>query len=390
MYEIGQPEVDALAAAIAKKQLFRYVEGSETERLERDWAALTGAKHCLAMNSGTSSLICGLAAMGIGPGDEVIVPGYTFVATAAAVLAVGAIPILAEIDETLTLDAADVERKITPYTKAVIPVHMQGMPCNLDAILAVAKRHGLKVLEDACQADGGSYRGRRLGTHGDAGAFSFNFFKIIGAGEGGALITSQADLYERAVMQHDCGCSFFSRQERTQPLFMGWNFRLSELLGAVMVVQVGRLDGILAALRREQALLREALAGEIEIAPSNDRAGDCGTTLVLRFPSAEVCNAYITAAKGLGLNLNAPINTGRHVYCNWEAVMEQRGAHNDARNPYRCAQRAISYRKDMLPRTLDLLARSAYVGTSITRSADDSRRLADTLRAAARQVGVAA
>jgi 8-amino-3,8-dideoxy-alpha-D-manno-octulosonate transaminase len=386
MYQIGQPEIDALAETIKRFQIFRYFPDSQTQQLEKTWAAMTGTKHCLATNSGTSSLICGLAALGIGPGDEVIIPGYTFIATAAAVLAVGAIPILAEIDETLTLDALDVEAKISPYTKAIIPVHIQGFPCDLTALLAVAKRHQLAVLEDACQANGGSFQGQRLGSYGDAGAFSFNFYKIIGAGEGGALVTSTASLHAAASIQHDCGSSFFADAKHTTPQFMGWNFRLSELLGAVMVVQVARLDGILAALRAEKSFVQRELAGSVEFAPSHDAAGDCGTTLALRFPTVETCTNAIAAATAAGVpGIHAPINTDRHVYVNWQAVLEQRGAHHPERNPYRFAKRPIIYSKDMLPRTLDLLARTAYVPMHLAHSQADWQRIANGLRAAVAQ-----
>ena len=192
MYVMGQEEVDAVSRVVASKQLFRYRggEGGETDQFETEWAAKIGAEHAVAVTSGTAALMCGLAGLGIGPGDEVVVPAYTWMATAMAPLAVGAIPIVAEVDSALMLDAADVERKITPRTKAIIPVHMTGHPCDMDALMAVAGKHRLHILEDACQAVGGSYKEKRLGSIGTAGAFSFNHFKIITCGEGGAIVTS--------------------------------------------------------------------------------------------------------------------------------------------------------------------------------------------------------
>src|SRR5262249_36041085 len=153
----------------------------------------------IAVTSGTAALMCGLAGVGIGPGDEVIVPAYTWIAAVSAVLMMGAIPILAEIDDTLTLDPADVARKITPRTKALMPVHMRGAPARMADVLALAREHGLRVVEDVAQAPGGSYYGRSLGALGDAGCFSLQFNKIITCGEGGLLVTSDDEVYKRAV-----------------------------------------------------------------------------------------------------------------------------------------------------------------------------------------------
>ncbi|HXQ33535.1 MAG TPA: aminotransferase class I/II-fold pyridoxal phosphate-dependent enzyme, partial [Anaerolineales bacterium] len=176
MHILGEEEVDAVRRVIESRRLYRYHEehASESMAFEREWSEKIRCQHTIIMSSGTAALICGLVGMGIGPGDEVIVPAYTFMATPLAVLAVGAVPVIAEIDETLTIDMKDAERKITSATKAIIPVHMCGFHCDMDAVMSVASAHGLMVLEDACQAAGGSYKGTRLGAIGDAGAFSFN------------------------------------------------------------------------------------------------------------------------------------------------------------------------------------------------------------------------
>ncbi len=192
MYEIGQEEIDAVARVIRSGQLFRYRggEGGECDQFEKELAESMGCRHALLLTSGTVSLISGLVGLGIGPGDEVILPAYTWLASPGAVLHVGAIPVLAEIDESLTLDPDDFCRKITPRVKAVMPVHMSGRPCDMARICASARQRGIRVIEDACQAVGGSFQNRRLATIGEAGAFSFNHFKNIAAGEGGAMLTS--------------------------------------------------------------------------------------------------------------------------------------------------------------------------------------------------------
>ena len=214
MYRIGQEEVDAVARVIASRQLFKINNGlQETMHAEEELSALLGAPHALLMTSGHAALVSALIAMGIGPGDQVIVPAYTYIATAMAVVAAGAIPVICEVDETLTMDPDDMERCITPATRAVIPVHIQGFPCRMDRITEIAHRHGLLVLEDACQADGGSFGGARLGTIGDAGALSFNFYKLITCGEGGALLTHDQKLLERALIYHDSSAvAFFGNQ----------------------------------------------------------------------------------------------------------------------------------------------------------------------------------
>ena len=170
MYRIGQEEIDEIAKVIHNKKLFRVNDGlQEVDNFEKELAEKFGAKYALCLSGGTAAITCALVGLDIGPGDEVIVPAYTFMATALAVTSVGAVPVLAEVDETMTLDLDDVERKLTPNVKAVIPVDMVGFPCNMERLAAMGKKYGFKIVEDACQADGGSFGGKRLGLWGDAG-----------------------------------------------------------------------------------------------------------------------------------------------------------------------------------------------------------------------------
>jgi len=302
--------------------------------------------------------------MGIGPGDEVIVPAYTYISTAMAVVAAGAIPVIAEVDETLTLCPKDTAARITPRTRAIIPVHIQGFPCNMDALLAVADAHGIPVLEDACQADGGSYHGKRLGTLGKAGALSFNYYKIVTCGEGGALLTDDETVFERALIYHDSSAvAFFGDQLagfRTEG-FCGSEYRSNELCAAVLKVQLSRLDGILADLRRNKQYLMEQLQDVCTFAPSNDPAGDCGTTLALQFDTEAEARAFAAAE---GIHGTLPIDTGKHVYRHWTPIMEKRGALHPLMDPFKMeANRDIvpDYREDMCPRTLDILSRTVYL-----------------------------
>ena len=371
MYRIGKEEIAEITKVINSRQLFRNGDPNnghlqECVQFEQEWAAKIGTEHALLLSGGgTAGLICSLVGLGIGPGDEVIVPGYTFMATAVAPLAVGAIPVIAEVNETLTIDPMDVERKITPNTRAIIPVHMMGIPCDMDSLCRIAKKHNIKILEDCCQADGGSYKGKRLGSWGDAGAYSFNDFKIIGCGDGGALVTSDDEVYERALIYHDSGITFRPVAKGLSiPLFAGLQFRASEIMGALMRMQLNRLDGILTDLRHIRRIFIKELGGcpGIRLAPSNDTEGNCGVAVAFLFDSEKDARTFASAPDVCGW---LPIDSGRHVYCNWEPIMEKRAGAHDFINPYNLPQNQnlqMEYSKDMCPKTLDLLSRSVFIG----------------------------
>lgn len=368
MYRIGKEEIEAVARAINSKDFFK-INGSGCEVLnfEKEWKAYAEADYTLLMSSGFGAITSALVGLGIGPGDEVIVPAYTYIATALAVTAVGAIPVIADIDETLTLDVNEFEKKISENTKAVIPVHIMGFPCNMDAINAVAKKHNVAVVEDACQAIGGRYNGKFLGTLGDAGAYSFNYYKVLTAGEGGALVTNSRRIYERALIYHDSSAvAFFGDQLDgiTEPLFGGTEYRVSDITGAILREQLKKLPAIIADLHKNKFALIEKLCGKAVVAPSHDSEGDCATTLVLRFDSADECNEFAGKCGENGLTITIPINTGKHIYTNWTQIMEKRGAHHPALDPYKMESNKNlqhDYSMDMCPKTLDLLARTAYI-----------------------------
>ena len=392
MYRIGQEEIDAVGRAILSRDFFKINSaGQEVHNFEEEWKKLTGAKYALTMTSGFAALTSALIGMGIGPGDEVIVPAYTYIASALAVTAAGAIPVIAEVDDTLTIDVADVEKKLSPHTKAVMPVYIQGFPADLDALTALAKKHGFKIIEDACQADGGTYHGRYLGTIGDAGAYSFNYFKVITSGEGGAMVTGDRTIYERALIYHDASAvAFFGDQLSgiEQPLFGGTEFRVSDLTGAILREQLKRMPGILADLRRNRTLLTKltceegGAGGKQHKAPSHDIDGDCGTTLPLRFDTAEECRAFQQKAAEKGVGTTVPIDTGKHIYTNWTQIMEKRGALHPAMDPFLMeANKGLqhNYSAGMCPRTLDLLSRTAYVMISPEWDEEEIGRIADVI-----------
>lgn len=364
MYRIGKEEIAELTKVIESRSLFKINDGlKETEQVEQKLKTMFGVDYPIFMTSGHAALTASLVALGIGPGDEVIVPAYTYIATAMAVVAAGAVPVIAEVDDTLTLCPMDTEKKITKHTKAIIPVHIQGFPCNMDAIMALAEKYNLCVVEDACQADGGSYKNKRLGTIGDTGALSFNYFKIVSSGEGGAFLTHDKTLFERALIYQDSSAiAFFGNQMEAfeTPVFCGSEFRSNELCAAVMNVQLDRLDGILKDLRANKKYLMDALKDQARFIPSNDIDGDCGTTLAFRFESEEAARAFAAAE---GIDGTLPIDTGKHVYKHWTPIMEKRGAFHPLMDPFRMeANKEIvpDYREDMCPGTLERLSKVVY------------------------------
>jgi len=355
--ELGEEEVEAAARVIRSHNVFRYYgvgDGPhEVLDFEREFAAYMGAKHALCVNAGSSALICGLIGAGVGPGDEVVVPAYTWNATPNAVIAAGGVPVPAEVDDSLTLDPEDVERRLTRKTKAIIPVHMRGAPAEMGALTALAAAHGLALIEDVCQAAGASYRGVRLGTFGDAGAFSLQFNKIITTGEGGVMITDRDDLYELAIDVHDCAGSV--RRGAGLPRFAGWNFRASEIQGAIARVQLTRLDGLLERMRAQQAQLAERVSGlpGLTLRRPNDDDGDAGVCLVAFAQRSELAAEAVEALRAEGveaMRIYDPEVVDLHVYPYWQPVLD--AIARSGRPQADC------------PRTLALLERSIHVDLS--------------------------
>ncbi len=232
----------------------------KTRELEEALAKRMQVSHAHVVSSGTTALTTALAVAGIGHGDEVIIPNFTFVATFESIMMTGAIPVMADIDDTLTLDPSAVEAVITEKTKAVMPVHMCGSMADLGALKKICDTHGLLLIEDACQAIGGSYAGKPLGSYGDFGCFSFDYVKTITCGEGGALITNNAEYQTRAHMFTDHGHDHIGndRGAEAHP-FLGYNFRISELNAAVGLAQLRRLDDFISTQKRNYELIRSAL-----------------------------------------------------------------------------------------------------------------------------------
>lgn len=350
----------ATVRVLGRGELGRFTGGSRSEvgRFEDELAGVVGTRHALAVNSGTSALVAALVGAGVGPGDEVLVPAYTWVSTAAAALAVGAVPVLVEVDSSLTMDPADLKDRITPRSRAVVPVHMLNHVADMDAIMAVAADHGLTVVEDACQAVGVTYRGRRVGSIGHAGCFSFNQHKNIRSGEGGAVLTDDAALFERASMYHDVGS--YERPGfagADADLIVGVNLRMPELSAAVLRPQLAALDAQLARRARHRALVLEALAGrirrDVSPVPHHDPAAAAG--LALAFDDEPAAVAF-----GAGRGAHRLLDSGRHVYTNWRSLQARNPVH-PALDPYAAVDAEIDHGPGACPRTLQVLARTCAV-----------------------------
>ncbi len=384
MYRVGREEVDAIAEVILSGELFRYHEGGQCERFERRFAELLGVRHVCMTASGTAALHAALVGLGIGPGDEVLVPACTYMATAVAVLSVGAIPVIVDIDESLML-SPEAEAAIGPRTRAMIPVHMWGLTCDMDALVDVAERRDVVVVEDACQAVGGGYEGRMLGSIGRAGAFSFNYYKNATCGEGGAVVTDDDRLAERARCAIDC-CNFYwqGRSEDVRP-FISAGARASELEGAMLNAQLDRLEPMIEAMRaHKRHVLEETRDTGLEIVASHSPDYECATHLMYRLPDAGAADRFAELVEGTVCG-----KTGRHVYTEWDPILEHRGAHHPALDPFNLPENEPcrkDYSPDMCSRSLDILNRTVMVATHPDWSVEERSGVVEKIIAAAQQV----
>ncbi|WP_274362342.1 DegT/DnrJ/EryC1/StrS family aminotransferase [Paenibacillus thermotolerans] len=370
--EFDDLEKQYVLNVLNKKRVFRFyqhgLEDSEASKLEALYRGRTGTKHALAVNSGTSALVCALIGAGIGPGDEVIIPAYTYIATAAAVLIARAVPVIVEVDDTLTMDPHAFEAAITPYTKCVIPVHMRGVPCQMDEIMAIAEKHNLIVIEDVAQANGGSYKGRPLGSIGEAGCFSFQQYKVITSGEGGMVVTDNAYLQARASVYHDCAVSFWGVESSVKiDSFPGENYRMSELQAALGLAQSTRLDEVVGKLRKIKRRIVEGLSSvdNIQLQRIPDPEGDVSYSFVFYVADHETALAFSDRLSAEGIPNGSIRNNGfadRHIYVNWDYILEKRGT-SDKDNPWNCQSYKgnVQYSKNMCPNTLELLSRALAV-----------------------------
>jgi 8-amino-3,8-dideoxy-alpha-D-manno-octulosonate transaminase len=274
----------------------------KAKELEQAICKTFGCKHAQLLSSGTAALTTAMSALGIGYGDEVILPAFTFVASFEAIISVGAIPVFVDVDDTLTLDPQAVRNALTSKTKCIMPVHMCGSMADLDALQTICEEHNLVLLEDACQSIGGTYKGKKLGTIGDAGTFSFDFVKTITCAEGGVVMTNREDVYVASDGYTDHGHDHkgVDRGADLHP-FIGYNFRISELHAAVGLAQIKKLDTFLAIQKKNHTALKNALAQipEVSFRRVPDESGDSCTFLSWFLPTEEATRAVVDELKAL-------------------------------------------------------------------------------------------
>jgi 8-amino-3,8-dideoxy-alpha-D-manno-octulosonate transaminase len=360
---------------------------SKVVALEQEAARFLGAKYVLALHSGTSALETAYVAAGIGPGCEVIVPAYTFFATAAAVVSAKAIPVIAEIDESLTIDPQDVARKIGPHTKAIVPVHMIGTVCDMGPLMALAREYGLLVIEDVAQAFGAEYHGKRCGTWGHLGCFSISTYKYVGGGEAGLVVTDDEMLYIRAQNHHDTGACWrpdrYGKERMPGELFCGTNYRMSELEGAVNLWQIRKAPARLARHRQVYRQIVARLRPHRDIVPQQvrDLEGHVGYSLCFFAPEAAHAHRLVEALRAEGVDCAVFTAGGArdwHIYRYWEHILEQKSATPEG-CPWTCPYYAgplPPYSEDMCPRTLDLLSRGIRLGLSEWWTENDCAQIA--------------
>ncbi len=398
--EIGEEEKRQALEVLDRKYLFRYYGPekypSKVKELEEKFAQKTGSKYALAVTSCTAALITSLVACGIGPGDEVIVTGYTFFASCAAIVAANAVPVICEIDETLTMDPKDIEKKISPSTKAIIAVHMRGVPCDMDSIMKIAKKHDLKVIEDCAQAAGGTYKGKYLGTIGNCGCFSFQYHKTITAGEGGMILTQDERLYDRCMGYHDTAACWrperFAEQRYEGELFVGTNYRMSELIGAVLLAQFAKLDKLLELMRRNQKIIIDGIKNTpgIKIRPRYDDEGDTGICLMFYLDSHEKVGPFVEALKAEGVDAAGVFNSGIpdwHIYAHWKHIINKRSA-TVKEWPWSCSlyKGNVEYSEDMNPNTLEYLGRVVHLDIPSQMSVEDCEMIAKAINKVAAEL----
>jgi len=332
VHYMDEEEIEAVTRVLRARSPFRYYgiePQKEVQSFEREFSDFVGSDYAVAVTSGTGALHTALSALGAGPGQEVIVPAYQWVAVSAAVVNHGAIPILADIDNTFCLNPEDVERRITPRTTGIIAVHMSGAPADILRIREVTRKHRLFLLEDCAQCNGGSIDGQKVGTFGDIGIFSFQMNKNMTSGEGGCVVTNDLRLYRRASACQDLG---FARDERGRLILddpdvclWGRGYRLDELRAAVLRVQLRKLPKITAAMRHSKYRIRAALERfpKVQLRRIIDPSGDTGCFLLTTFATPEEAKRVnaSTRADGIvtwpqGLSNILMTDWGLHLYYN--------------------------------------------------------------------------
>lgn len=332
IHHMDEEEIEAAVCLLRSRSPYRYYGidlQKEVEKFESEFSRFLGVSHAVAVSSGTAALHTALSALGVGPGQEVIIPAYMWVSVVAAVVNHGAIPVLADIDETFCLDPADVQKRITDKTVGIIAVHMSGAPADIKAIQKIARGRGLFLLEDCAQCNGGSVDSQKVGTFGDMGAFSFQMNKNMTCGEGGCVVTNDLRLYRRAVACHDIG---YARDENGRLMvespelcLWGKGYRIDELRASILRVQLKKMPRIIENMHRSKYRIRRTLEKfpQVQLRKIVDPEGDTGCFLITTYRDAEIAKRINLALRAEGIvtspqGVSNVVMTewGFHLYCN--------------------------------------------------------------------------
>ncbi|HEY7304015.1 MAG TPA: DegT/DnrJ/EryC1/StrS family aminotransferase [Bryobacteraceae bacterium] len=382
-------ERDQVNEVLTTQSPFRWygkVQPMKVATFEKEFAERMRTQHVLAVTSGTAALQCAVNALEIGPGDEVILPAWTWHSCYSAIVLAGGLPVFAEIDESFNIDPSDIEHRITPHTKAIMAVHLQGNPADLDRILPIARKHNLRVIEDCAQSLGASYKGRAVGSIGDIGIYSLQLNKTITAGEGGAVATNDSVLFERAARFHDLGAlrplhQRILGEEHLSP-FAGCNFRMSEFTGSVLLAQTRKLDRIVNDVRSNAQRVYHGIGDlqAVQFRRLPDPAGQLGSGVYIDFKTKERRDRFIDLMKAEKISASPPtgsailpiqpyIENKATVHPAWPTFNSDRG-------------KAIRYGAASCPRTIDILGRFG----GVLMDPKFSRRDTDDIVAAIRKV----
>jgi 8-amino-3,8-dideoxy-alpha-D-manno-octulosonate transaminase len=391
---VGEAEKEQVNEVMDTGILFRYEFKNERKGIykvrefEENFAEYTGAAYAHAVTSGSVALKAALAALEIRPGDEVITQGFTFVATFEAIIEAGAVPVPAEIDETLNMDPIDFEKKITEKTRAVIPVHMLGSPARIQEIIEIAAKHDIKVIEDTAQALGAAVGGKKLGTWGDVGTFSFDFYKTVTTGEGGMVVTNNRELYVRLSEYCDHGHDHNPEVGRALEgrSFLGFNYRMNELQGAVGIAQLSKLEDMIQRQQENQMLIRETLESTegITMRRMPEKGKDSYTHISFFLPDAGRARAFHKSLTQKGVSAIYFRDNYWHFLPNWEHLLERKtawgGEYPFAGSPY---GGDFKYSTDMLPQSTAIVEKLVVIPVFLQMGEEMVERIVMELQAAA-------
>lgn len=379
----GAEEKKEIADVLETGILFRYNHDAQRNGIwkakdfEAEVRKITGAKYAHAVSSGSTAVAAALAAAGIGAGDEVIVPPFTYIATVEAVLFIGALPVFAEIDETLCLSAEGIRKAITPKTKAVCLVHMCGGMAEMDSIMQVVNENNLILVEDAGQAFAASYKGTATGLFGKAGSYSFDFFKIATAGEGGVLVTNDEQVYKNADSYCDHGHDHIGNNRgMEQHPILGFNYRISELHAAVGVAQTRKVPHICEANNKLKKMLVDILSQTegISFATLADPNGDSATFLNILLPDTEAAKRTVAEFNEAGVTgFNYWYTNMYHFINQWDHIKEMRTA---SKLPIQILGAPQDYANLDLPKSQEVVGRLISFGIRCTWTEDEVKQLA--------------